>query len=108
MCTQRHIIFSHCKCTPVLIIKCLAQEFVEEQANKYNKKPPLIYKYRVNFMITRDLWTGCCKGKAEGLCFAERQGIRAQRQEEGMAEPGDFGTLLRLPSTSKGRINWDV
>jgi hypothetical protein len=82
MCTQRHIVFTHCACTPVLIIKYSAQEFVEEQAIKSKRKPPLIYKYCVNFMITRDLWTGCCKRRAEGVCFAEGRETKMQREEE--------------------------
>jgi len=109
MCIQRHIVFTHCACTPVLIIKCSAQEFIEVQAIKSKRKPPLIYKYCVNFMTTRDLWTGCCKGKAEGLCFAERKEIKMQREweeDENEAESMEFGRLVQLPAMSNGRIAW--
>jgi hypothetical protein len=109
MCTQRHTIFSRCKCTPVLIIKCPAQEFVEEQAAKHNKKAPFIYKYCVNFMITRDFWTGCCRGKAEGLCFAEREELRMRSEENDVVEESkDFDIMMPLGSTSSGRIVWNV
>ena len=71
--TKAHSLYPLCL-HPVLIIKCSAQEFVEEQVTRSKRKPPLIYKYCVNFMITRDLWTGCCKREAEGVCLrnAER------------------------------------
>jgi hypothetical protein len=81
MCTQRHIVFTRCACTPVLIIKCSAQEFVEEQVTRSKRKPPLIYKYCVNFMITRDLWTGCCKRKAEGYVYGTQRDEDAKRGE---------------------------
>lgn len=108
MCTQRHIVFTHCACTPVLIIKCSAQEFIEEQAIESKRKPPLIYKYCVNFMITRDLCTGCCKRRAEGVCFAEGRGTKMQREEEheDVEESMEFGRLVSFPAMSNGRVVW--
>jgi hypothetical protein len=101
-------VFTHCACTPVLIIKCSAQEFVEEQVTKSKRKPSLIYKYCVNFMITRDLWTGRCKRKGEGVCFAERREMKMQREEghEDVEESMEFGRLVSLPAISNGRVVW--
>jgi hypothetical protein len=106
MCTKRHIVFTHCACTPVLIIKCSAQEFVEEQAIKSKRKPLLIYKYCINFMITRDLWTGCCKRRAECVCFAEGREAKMQREEEheDVEESMGFGRPVSLPAISNGRV----
>ena len=96
MCTQRYIVFTHCACTAILILKCPAQEFVESQATTKNRKKPLIYKYYVNFMATRDVWSGCCKGKREGVCFAElgeRKTDGVEGVDEGVEESDDFGDL---------------
>jgi hypothetical protein len=107
MCTQRYIVFTHCACTPVLILKCPAQEFVESQVRTKNRKKPLIYKYCVNFMATSDVWSGCCRGKAEEVCFAERGKRKMEVTEgvdEGVEESDDFGDLRSLPLAIDGRI----
>ncbi|KAE9370453.1 hypothetical protein N431DRAFT_442286 [Stipitochalara longipes BDJ] len=108
MCTERHIIFAHYACTPILILKCPAQEFVESQAKAKNRKPPLVYQYCVNFMVTKDLWSGCCKRKAQGACFAERRTRKIEREEDRddeFAEGSEnFGTLRPLRSAVNGNI----
>jgi hypothetical protein len=106
MCTQRYIVFTHCACTPIRILKCPAQEFVESQARTKNRKKPLIYKYCVNFMAAREVWGGCCRGKREGVCSADGGGEgKIEGMEVGDVEESEnFGPLKQLPSTMNGRI----
>jgi hypothetical protein len=109
MCTRRNILFTHCKCTLVLILKCPAQEFVEQQAIQYNRKPPLIYKYCVNYMVAKDRRRGCCKGQVDGWCYTEQQRAKIQRPEDELMEgSAEFGTLVPLGATPTGRIAWEV
>jgi hypothetical protein len=106
MCTERHITFTNCQCTPTLILKCPAQEFVEKQAAKKNRNPIVIYRHCVNLMVTRDLVNGCCKGKADGRCFAERGGGKMQRhrqEEKNMDDGAEVGRTRPLEPTD-GRI----
>ena len=47
-------------------------------------------------MATRDVWSGCCKGKREGVCFAElgeRKTDGVEGVDEGVEESDDFGDL---------------
>jgi hypothetical protein len=97
MCTRRNIVLTHCNCTPILIIKCPAQEFVEQQAIKYNRNPPLIYKYCVNYMVTNDRRRWCCRGKVEGFCYAERRRVKTQKlEDEPVKNSAEFGALEPL------------
>lgn len=76
---------------------------------RYNRKPPLIYKYCVNFMVAKDMRLGCCKGQVEGWCYAERQKVKIQRPQEELVEDSvEFGTLVPLGATSTGRIAWEM
>lgn len=106
MCTERHITFTDCKCAQTLILKCAAQIFIEEQAAKKNRKLTVTYRRCVNLMVTRELVNGCCKGKAEGRCFAEcgERGMQSQRrQEENTNEEMAIGRMKALEPTD-GRI----
>jgi hypothetical protein len=76
MCTKRNVVFTHFRCTPVLIIKCPAQEFVEEQAIKYNRKSPLAYKYCVNYMVANDRSVGRCRGRQRGYVMPSYKGLQ--------------------------------
>ena len=105
MCTRRNIVLTHCNCTQILIIKCPAQEFVEQQAIKYNRTPPLIYKHCVNYMVTHDRRRWCCRGKVEGFCYAERHRVKTQKlEDEPVKNSAEFGALVPLASTSTGGL----
>jgi hypothetical protein len=106
MCTERHITFTNCKCAKILILKCAAQIFIEEQAAKKNRKLTATYRHCINLRVTSELVNGCCKGKAEGRCFVEcaERGMQRQRQrEENMDGEVDVGRKNSLEPT-EGRI----
>lgn len=53
------------------------------------------------------MWRGCCRGKGEGICVAERGERKEVRDDEVKEESKDFGTLRPLPSAMNGGIEWE-
>jgi hypothetical protein len=60
-------------------------------------------------MIAKDGRVGCCKGKTEGLCYAERRELEVEMDEgeEWVEDSAEFGHLVPLASLSAGRIFWE-